>query len=100
MFRLLFLHIVSSFLYTVNGQDYHVLRYGAVGDGETDDTNAIRAACLAAERSNGGRIIFDEGYTFLTGCFNISSNVVLDVRGKILGSQKSDGYNLVEPLPW
>lgn len=68
--------------------------FNATGDGIADDTNAVRSALSAAKNSHGGRVIFDVGYTFLTGCFQVSSNVILDVRGTILGSNSSDDYNL------
>jgi polygalacturonase len=84
----------------IYAQEYSVLNYGAVGDGKTDDTQAVRATLAAAKASNGGRVIFDHGYTFLTGAFNLSSNVILDVRGTILGSINVSNYEIVPTLPW
>ena len=97
--NILFLLLV---LPSVTGQDYHVKDFNATGDGVTDDTNAVRAALLAAANTNGGRVIFDDGYKFLTGSFNVTSNVILDVRGVILASQVPDEfhYPLIPPLPW
>uniref|UniRef100_A0A914BUG1 Pectate lyase superfamily protein domain-containing protein n=1 Tax=Acrobeloides nanus TaxID=290746 RepID=A0A914BUG1_9BILA len=98
VFRLLF-----NFLFLlpfIKAQDYNVINFGAVGDGNTDDTQAVRAAMAAANHSHGGRVIFDAGYTFLTGCFNISSNVILDVRGKILGSINASNYEIIPLLPF
>jgi polygalacturonase len=87
-----FLIILTSWCILTFSQEYHVKDFGAIGDGKTDDTNAVRAAVAAAASTNGGRVIFDVGYTFLTGCFNASSNIILDIRGTILGSNLSDHY--------
>lgn len=74
------------------GQNYRVLDFGAKGDGTTDDTKAVRAALAAANKTNGGRVVFDSGSTFLTGAFNVTSNVILDIRGKILASTNNANY--------
>ena len=85
-----------SYLATINlvfCQVYNVrTNYGAKGDGQTDDTSAIRSALKAVSNSNGGRVVFDAGYTFLTGGFNVTSNVILDIQGKILGSTNNANY--------
>lgn len=102
--KMYFLVFLVNFLCLqhILAQEYHVKDFNATGNGIADDTSAVRAAVAAAVKSNGGRVVFDAGYTFLTGCFNITSNIILDVRGRILGSQESDSYHyfLVEPLPW
>ena len=72
---------------------HYVKNFGAKGNGRTDDTNAIRKALAAAERSYGGRVIFGRRYTFLTGPFNVTSNVTLVIKGKILGSNQSSAYS-------
>ena len=87
-------------IYSTSAQTYSVLKYGAVGDGKSDDTTAVRATLAAANASNGGRVIFDANYTFLTGCFNITSNIILDIQGKILASNDSKDFVPVQPLPW
>lgn len=92
--------VFYSILFFINAQDYHVLKFGAVGDGKTDDTRAVRSALAAAAASNGGRVIFDSGFTFLTGGFNITDNVILDVRGKILASLNASDYPVIPTLAW
>ena len=99
MYLLVFL-VSFLCLQHILAQEYHVKDFNATGNGIADDTSAVRAAVAAAAKSNGGRVVVDAGYTFLTGCFNISSNFILDIRGTILGSQNSDHYALVDPLPW
>lgn len=97
----LYFIILSSIVsFNIEGQTYSVLQFGAVGDGNTNDTKAVRDTLTAAANSNGGRVIFDEGYTFLTGCFNVTNNVILDVKGKILASNNTCDFVPVQPLPW
>ena len=80
---------------------YDVTHYGAVGDGKTYDTVAIRkaaAALLAGKR--GGTLLFPAGgpgKTYLTGAFNLSSNthVEIEAGATILGSTRGDDWPLV-----
>ena len=73
-----------------------VVDHGAVGDGTTDDTAAIRKALnLAAARTCSREaspitVLFPWGRTFLTGPFNLTTNVTLHVDGTI---QAINGYN-------
>uniref|UniRef100_A0A914DP51 Polygalacturonase n=1 Tax=Acrobeloides nanus TaxID=290746 RepID=A0A914DP51_9BILA len=67
---------VHVYIQLVRTQDYHVLNYGAVGDGKQDDTVAVRSTFSAA--ANGG--------------FNVSSNIIIDIRGTILGSTNTTLY--------
>lgn len=90
----LFIFSIFVFLQTVFTQDYNVRDFGAVGDGIVDDTEAIRKALAAAENTHGGRVIFDSGYTFNTGSIRLTNNVIMDVRGMILGTNVSERYTL------
>jgi polygalacturonase len=94
------LFILIYFFDPISTQDFHVLDFGAVGDGVTNDTKAVRGALAAANNSNGGRVIFDFGYKFLTGPFNITSNVILDVRGTIIASSNRTDYFSILEVPW
>jgi polygalacturonase len=76
----------------VNAQVFNPMHYNARGDGKTDDTKAVRATLAAAAANKGGEVLFDKQYTFLTGCFNVTSNVILNVKGTILASLNSDDY--------
>ena len=59
------------------GQNFNVKKFGAVGDGVTDDTAAVNAAISAAFNAGGGVIFFPDGIYLLNGAFNPSSNSVL-----------------------
>uniref|UniRef100_A0A914E8B2 Pectate lyase superfamily protein domain-containing protein n=1 Tax=Acrobeloides nanus TaxID=290746 RepID=A0A914E8B2_9BILA len=98
-FKFFVLYFIFIF-HLIPAQEYNVRSYGAKGDGVTSDTIAVRSALAAASNTNGGRVIFDSGYIFLTGCFNVTSNVILDVRGTILGSINVSDYEVISILPW
>ncbi len=59
---------------------FNVLRYGAVGDGTTDNTAAFQAAIAACHRAGGGRVLVPDG-VFVTGAIYLRSNVELHVTG-------------------
>lgn len=61
---------------TFPDKDFPVTDYGAIGDGETDCTEAFKMAIAACNEAGGGRVIVPEG-TFLTGAIHLKSNVNL-----------------------
>jgi len=97
----------------------NILRYGAVGDGLTDDGAAIRAAWAVARQQGGGTILFPNGVTYLVSSldpasplkipqqrpsgaidyqpyqtqlyFQNASNVVLDFQGSTLKTPLTGG---------
>lgn len=65
-------------------RDFDVTRYGAVGDGRTDCTEAVRRAVAACAAAGGGRVVLPAG-RFLTGPVHLRSRVNLHVaRGATL----------------
>lgn len=84
---------------------FDVTQFGAVGDGKTYDTVAVRDATAAVSHNGGGTLLFPGGTserTYLTGAFNLTSNVIMIVEAgaTLLGSPHSEDWPLVEPLPW
>jgi polygalacturonase len=57
-------------------QDFVITNYGAVGDGRTDDSMAIRRTIAVCAQRGGGRVIVPLG-DFLTGPIHLCSNVEL-----------------------
>ncbi|GBD02545.1 Polygalacturonase [bacterium HR18] len=57
-------------------RDFLLTRYGGVGNGRTDATEAFRRAIEACHRAGGGRVVVPRG-TFLTGPVRLASNVNL-----------------------
>src|SRR4051794_6801473 len=47
-------------------RDFPITRYGAVGDGQCDCTEAFRKAIAACNKAGGGRVVVPAG-AFLTG---------------------------------
>jgi len=61
-------------------RDFVLTRYGAVGDGRTDCTDAFRQAIEACHRAGGGRVVVPRG-TFLTGPIQLGASVNLHLDG-------------------
>ncbi|MGC2235005.1 MAG: glycoside hydrolase family 28 protein [Pyrinomonadaceae bacterium] len=57
-------------------KDFKITKYGAVGDGKTDSTDAFRKAIDACSSKGGGRVVVPKG-EFLTGAIHLKSNVNL-----------------------
>jgi len=63
---------------TFPNRDFDITKFGAVADGKTDNTEAIRKAIEACNKAGGGRVLVAGG-TFLTGPIHLKSNVNLHV---------------------
>lgn len=59
---------------------YNVMKYGAKGDGRTDDARAIQKAIDQCSQKGGGQVVFPTGHTFLSGPLEIKSNVELHLN--------------------
>ena len=60
---------------------YDVMKYGAKGDGLTDDAVAIQSAIDRCSEDGGGRVLFPRNHTFLSGPIELKSNVELYLDG-------------------
>lgn len=94
---LLFAHAAGSGVFDVTS-------YGAKADNTTVNTDAFRAAAAAAAAAAPDATIAVSGTgTFLTGSFNLSSGVTLDIaRGATVrgvGSDSDAQFPIVPPLP-
>lgn len=72
---------------------FDILSFGAVPDGVTENSAAIQRAIDACHESGGGRVFCGSG-TFLSGSFELKSNVELHlaVGCRIVGSPRLEDY--------
>jgi polygalacturonase len=57
-------------------RDFNITNFGAVADGKSDSTEAIRRTIAACNAAGGGRVVVPAG-VFLTGAIHLQSNVNL-----------------------
>ena len=78
-------------------QDFNIIKYGAIGDGKTNNTTSIQSAINAAHSNGKGRVIIPEG-RFLTGSIDLKSGVELHLEedAVILGSTKHSDHKVVK----
>ncbi len=91
----IFCFCISSVIY---GETINLREFGAVGDANTLDTQAIQKAIdIASEK--GYTLIVPQGI-YLTGSLHLRSNlhIQLEMGAVILGSQKKDDYDPFEKL--
>jgi polygalacturonase len=62
-------------------REFNVKRYGAVGDGKTDASEALTKAIAECSTKGGGRVIVPNG-VYLTGPLHLKSNVHLHLDDK------------------
>lgn len=74
-------------------RDFRITDFGAIPDGQTHCTHAIRRAIEACTAAGGGRVVVPAG-VFLTGAIHLKSNVNLhlDRDATLLFSKNLDDY--------
>ncbi|NIA28315.1 MAG: glycoside hydrolase family 28 protein [Actinobacteria bacterium] len=77
---------------------YNVLDYGARGDGESNNTQAINAAIEAAAKNGGGTVYFPAG-DFLSYTIRLKSNITLylDNGARLIGDKEVNGVGYDPP---
>ena len=79
-------------------RDFPITEFGANGDGQSDNTTAIRTAIRACHEAGGGRVVVPAG-TFLTGPIHLQSNVNLHLEeGSVLLFSTKPGDYLPQVL--
>lgn len=82
------------------GAVFNVRRYGAVGDGVTNDTAAIQAAIDAAAEVR-GKVVFAFGGVYSISKVILRSFVTIDITGATLKARSSLGVTaLIESPEW
>jgi len=66
---------ILSSLTAISQSVYDVTRYGAKGDGTTDDAVAIQRTIDLCASEGGGRVLFPRNHVFLSGPLQLKSNV-------------------------
>lgn len=85
------------------GHEASLKDFGGVGDGETSNTNAFKAAIenLSQFSEDGGSQLYIPPGRWLTGSFNLTSHftLFLDKDAVLLASQDENEWPVIEPLP-
>jgi polygalacturonase len=73
---------------------YSIADYGAIGDGKTNNAVALQKAIDAASNAGGGKVVVPAGATYLTGPFNLKSNIEFEVQvnARVLASPDEKLY--------
>jgi len=96
---------IFALIVSVSAQSafYNVVDYGAIGDGNTNNSEAINAAIEAAAKNGGGTIYFPAG-NYLSYTIRLKSNITLflDNGAVLIGDKERDGkgYDLPEKAKW
>lgn len=73
--------LISSCIYkSANKKEFDISNYGAVADGITDNAEAIKKAINACEKAGGGKVVVPAIGVFMTGPFDLTSNMELHIE--------------------
>jgi len=76
---------------------FRVRAYGAMGDGQTNDARAIQAAIDDCAQNGGGRVILDDGRTYLASSIIMKSHVDLFLEKDATLKANTDLDRFVSP---
>ncbi|MDQ8185262.1 glycoside hydrolase family 28 protein [Pelagicoccus sp. SDUM812002] len=99
------LSICTCFLSQIATADniFNVRDYGAKGDGQTIDSDAINAAIDEAAKNGGGTVLLPAG-DYLSYTLRLKSHITLkiDAGATLIAAEPTDtaGYDAPEPNPW
>ena len=91
-----FLSFIS--VYVIAQQDrqkiFNVKKFGAIGDGKTDDAAAIQKAIDACNAAGGGTVLFTAPFVYMASPFSVRSNIEMHIQGgaKILANPDEKVY--------
>jgi len=90
--------LISFILFPLLTQasDFSPLKYGAKGDGVTDDTRAVQQCIDDCAKTKGGIMTFDAGKTFLCGPLQLRGNITYNFEkgSKLLADPREETYNM------
>ncbi|MGN0444713.1 MAG: glycoside hydrolase family 28 protein [Acutalibacteraceae bacterium] len=75
-------------------KEYNVLRYGAKGDGKTNDAQAIQSAIDECAENGGGTVLLESGKIFYSDSIRLRQNVDLHIQkgARLKATGNIDGY--------
>jgi polygalacturonase len=76
---------------------FNILDFGGVGDGQTNNAQAIQRAIDTCSVSGGGRVIVPAGGRFVTGPFKFKSHVELHLEPNATLMASTDELLYTEP---
>lgn len=90
----IFLLAIGASQQTYTQQVFDIRKYGAIGDGSTDNAIAIQAAIDACSAAGGGRVWIPAGQTYLCGPIHLRSHIELfvDANAVLLASPDPGRY--------
>mmetsp|Transcript_29103 Transcript_29103/g.44978 ORF Transcript_29103/g.44978 Transcript_29103/m.44978 type:complete len:594 (-) Transcript_29103:46-1827(-) len=76
-----------------------VTEYGAIGDNNTDNTDAFHAAIEELNKAGGGELLVPSGGVYQTAPITLGPHTTLTVHGTIRGVADQHKFPAIDPLP-
>lgn len=97
-YALIFILALSVSAYSQNkpaaSRNFTITDYGALADKKTDNAIAIQKTIDACSAAGGGRVIVPAGQEFMSGPFDLKSNIVfeVEVNARVLANPNEQAY--------